>query len=74
MVILGQDLLAGQQVQFIVPAGVWQGSRVAAGGRFSLVGTNMAPGYTPDDYEHGDREALLEQYPGARGKILALTA
>lgn len=74
VVTLGQDLLAGQQVQFVVPAGVWQGSRVAAGGLYSLVGTTMAPGYTQDDYEHGDRAALLEQYPGARAQILALSA
>lgn len=74
VVILGQDLLAGQHVQFVVPAGVWQGSRVAAGGAYSLVGTTMAPGYTQDDYEHGDRAELLAEYPGARDHILALSA
>ncbi len=72
-VILGHDLLAGQQVQFVVPAGVWQGSRVASGGKYALVGTTMAPGYTSDDYEHGDRETLLAQYPSAREQILSLT-
>ena len=72
--MLGQDLLAGQQVQFVVPAGVWQGSRVAEGGSYSLVGTTMAPGYTHDDYEHGDRAALLAQYPSASAQILTLSA
>ena len=27
-VVLGQDLFGGQQVQFVVPRGVWQGSRL----------------------------------------------
>jgi hypothetical protein len=33
----------------------------------------MAPGYTNADYEHGDRAALLVQYPHERERILALT-
>lgn len=73
LVTLGQDLLRGQHVQFTVPRGVWQGSRVAPGGQYSLVGTTMAPGYTPDDFEAGDRETLLKHYPQARDQILALT-
>lgn len=72
-VILGQDLLQGQQVQFVVPRGVWQGSRVNAGGQYALVGTTMAPGFTPADYEGSNREMLLAQYPQARDAILALT-
>lgn len=70
---LGQDLLNGQQVQFTIPRGVWQGSRIAPGGRFSLLGTTMAPGFTPADFEAGSRAALLEQYPSERERILSLT-
>lgn len=72
-IVLGQDLMHGQQVQFTVPQGVWQGSRIAPGGRFALLGTTMAPGFTPTDFEAGDRAALLERYPAQRERILALT-
>jgi uncharacterized protein len=72
-VILGQDLLGGQRIQFAVPRSVWQGSRLLPGGRFALVGTTMAPGFTNPDYEHGDRTILLAQYPDQREHILALT-
>lgn len=72
-VILGQDLLAGQRVQYTVPHGVWQGSRLAPGGRFALLGTTMAPGFTPTDFEPGSRGALLEGYPSQHERILALT-
>ena len=72
-VILGQDILNGQRLQFAVPAGVWQGSRVVPGGRFSLIGTTMAPGYTPGDFEVGKRDVLVQQYPGESEKIRLLT-
>lgn len=70
---LGQDLTAGQLLQLVVPGGVWQGSRVRPGGRFSLVGTTMAPGFTPDDYEGGERGSLRRQYPNHRELIQLLT-
>jgi predicted cupin superfamily sugar epimerase len=62
-VVLGQDLGAGQQVQFVAPAGAWQGSRLRPGGRYALLGTTMAPGYEQDDFELGSREDLLRDYP-----------
>ncbi len=72
-VILGQDILNGEQLQATVPAGVWQGSRVKPGGKFSLAGTTMAPGFTPEDFEAGRRGDLLAAYPGEAEKISALT-
>jgi len=72
-VVLGQEILQGQQVQFVVPRGVWQGSRLIAGGRFALLGTTMAPGFDPTDYEGGQREELLARYPEQPELIRALT-
>ena len=71
--VLGQDLGAGQEVQHMVEPGTWQGSRLAPGGRFALMGTTMCPGFTPDCYEQGDRETLLAAYPGAAEEIMQLT-
>lgn len=71
-VILGQDLLSGQRVQHLVPGGVWQGSRLVPGGDWALLGTTMAPGYAPADFELGDAESLAAQYPEAAAEIRAL--
>ncbi len=71
--ILGQDILNGQCVQHVVYAGHWQGSRLASGGDFALLGTTMCPGYTQACYEHGDREALGRAYPSAKETIQRLT-
>jgi len=71
-VILGQDLFNGQHVQYTVPRGVWQGTRLRAGGRFALAGTTMAPGFTDEDYEAEGAAGLLAVYPHERERILAL--
>ena len=72
-IVLGQDLLHGQQVQFVVPRGVWQGSRLVPGGRFALLGTTMAPGFEATDFEGGQREELLARYSNQAELIRALT-
>jgi predicted cupin superfamily sugar epimerase len=62
-VVLGGDVLAGQQPQVVVPAGVWQGTCLEPGVEFVLLGATMAPGFDYADYESGHREDLLIQYP-----------
>lgn len=71
--ILGSDILNGELVQKLVPAGTWQGSRLKPGGKFALMGTTMTPGYTPECYEHGDAEVLKEQYQEVSEMIERLT-
>ncbi len=74
--ILGQDLLGGQHVQHVVPARSWMGSRLLPGAGtvgWGLVGTTMAPGFVPEDYEGGDAEELAARYPGEAELIRTLT-
>ncbi len=73
VVLLGPDLASGQRPQVMVPRGTWMGARLAAGGRLALLGTTMAPGFDPADFEAGRREELLGEYPAFREDILALT-
>ncbi len=72
VVVLGQHLGAGQRVQHVAPAGVWQGTRLVPGGRWALLGTTMAPGFDASDYEAGSRDALIAAYPDQRERITAL--
>ncbi len=72
-IVLGQDLLAGQHVQYVVPAGVWMGSRVSEGGKFALMGTTMAPGYDDLDYEGANAEKLESQYPDRAALVRQLS-
>ena len=73
-VLLGADVLAGQQPQVIVPRGVWQGALLEPGGDFALLGCTVAPGFEYADYEHGDQAALIKQYPEFTELITRLTS
>jgi predicted cupin superfamily sugar epimerase len=66
---LGTDLANGHQPQVVVRGGVWQGCKLAPGGAFALLGTTMSPGFAYADYEHGDRQLLISQYPDAAERI-----
>jgi predicted cupin superfamily sugar epimerase len=72
-IVLGQDVAAGQQLQVVVPRGVWQGSLLEPGSDFALLGCTVAPGFDYADYEHGDREALVQRYPAFAELIEKLT-
>ena len=72
-ITLGHDLLSRQQPQVVVRGHVWQGSRLAPGGQWALLGTTMSPGFDRCDYESGDREQLIAQYPGAADRIKEYT-
>ena len=72
-VILGQDILNHQHVQYVAPRGVWMGSYLLPGGKFALIGTTMAPGFTNDDYVGGERAELMQQYPQEAALIARLT-
>lgn len=71
-VVMGPEVLAGQKVQFTVPAGVWQGGCLVEGGQYAVFGCTMAPGFTPGCFEAGLAEQLIEQYPGRAGIIRKL--
>ncbi len=73
VILLGQDIAAGTRLQHNVSGGVWQGSRVRAGGKFALLGTTMAPGFEYEDYETGNRAELSARYPRFSELITSLT-
>ena len=66
---LGADIRAGQRVQFVVPAGVWQAGELSSDGTYGLFGCTMAPGFTGSGFEGGLRSELLRSHPSAREDI-----
>lgn len=72
-ITLGTGLEEGMQPQVVVPGGVWQGARMAAGGRYALLGCTVAPGFEFEDFELGKREDLVREFPAYAETIRALT-
>jgi uncharacterized protein len=71
-VTLGPHFEKGQHCQYVVPAGVWQGSRLLDGS-WALMGTTVAPGFDFADFTLAD-ESLLEQFPEHAAAIKRLLA
>jgi uncharacterized protein len=72
-VVLGPDVLAGQLPQCVVPAGVWQGTRLLGDDGFALLGATMAPGFDYADYVAASRARLSSTWPAAEMEIRQLT-
>ncbi len=72
LVVLGPDVLAGQEIQHVVPAGTWMGARLRPGGSYGVWGNTMAPGYALSDFEGADRDALIARWPHRADLIRAL--
>ncbi len=60
---LGQNMDTDERFQFVVPAGAWFGAEVAPGGRYSLVGCTVAPGFDFKDFELAKKEEMVQLYP-----------
>jgi predicted cupin superfamily sugar epimerase len=73
MVAIGNDLAGGERPQVVVPHGVWQGSRLRAGGRWALLGCTVSPGFEFEDYETADRAELMGLWPEWAETIAELT-
>ena len=70
---LGADVGAGELLQELVPAGTWQGTRLAPGGRWALFSCVVAPEFRWEDFDLADRAALTANYPAFAPDIHALT-
>ncbi len=70
---LGADLAAGERLQDVIAAGAWQGTRLAPGGRWSLVTCVVAPEFQWGDFELAERDALVRDYPAWSEGITGLT-
>ena len=73
IVRIGSDLASGERPQVVVPRGVWQGSRIAPGGKWALLGCTVSPGFEFEDYEAGVRDELSAAWPEFSPLIHKLT-
>lgn len=72
-VVFGQNIMAGEKVQFTVPGNTWMGMRLLAGGAqgFALMGTTVSPGFDFADLEMPDGHDLKGRYPD-RAELLEI--
>jgi predicted cupin superfamily sugar epimerase len=71
--VLGPNPIMGQQQQYVVRAGTWFGAYPHSGAAYSFVGCTVAPGFDFADFEMGERQQLMKEFPSAREVIERLT-
>ena len=70
---LGDDIENGEKLQAVIPRGDWFGAEVNEKASFSLTGCTVAPGFDFNDFELGEREEMIRDYPGQAELIKRLT-
>jgi uncharacterized protein len=71
--LLGNNPENDEHFQCLIKAGSWFGSKTKIGGKYSLAGCTVSPGFDFEDFELGDRKALIDQFPQHAGIIQMLT-
>jgi hypothetical protein len=72
--VLGPDIERGESFQVVVKAGCWFGATVNDAASYTLAGCTVSPGFGLEDFELGDREALVRLYPDHAALIVRLAA
>jgi predicted cupin superfamily sugar epimerase len=70
---LGPNLQAGEHVQLVVAAGVWQGTRLIGDGKLALLGCTVTPGFDFADYRNASYDELVKRWPAEAERIRGLT-
>jgi hypothetical protein len=73
---MGMAIFAGEVPQAHVPAGWWQGARIAPEGAtqgWTLLGCTLCPPWDERGFELGGREGLLRDFPQHAAWVRALT-
>lgn len=73
LIVLGPEVLEGQEVQHVVPARTWMGARLRPGGEYGVWGNTMAPGFVLSDFEGASAEDLVARWPHRADLITSLT-
>jgi predicted cupin superfamily sugar epimerase len=71
--LVGNDILAGQTPQLLVPKDTIFGSSVLEKDSYSLVSCSVAPGFDFADFELFSKEELMKDYADFEGIIDLLT-
>ncbi len=70
---IGNRLAQGERPQVVVRRGIWQGSRLVPGGKWSLLGCTVSPGFEFEDYETATRDELCARWPAFSDLLRWLT-
>jgi len=72
-ILMGNNPLLGQHVQYTVAANTWQAGYLIDGGRYALFGCTMAPGFCGKNFIAATARELIQTYPAQQSIIEKLS-
>ena len=73
IVTLGNDIIKGQKLQHVVPAGYWFGGHTNTDSEYSFVGCTVSPGFDFRDFLMAERSELIKKFPQHQDIVERLT-
>ena len=70
---LGNNLEDGETLQVVINKNSWFGAEVVDKSSFCLIGCTVSPGFDFEDFELGNRDSLIKQFPEYSEVIKKLT-
>jgi predicted cupin superfamily sugar epimerase len=64
-----ETILDKNNVQYVVPANVWFGAYLPDGSEYAFTGCTVAPAFHFKDFEMGNKERMLVEFPKAKDMI-----
>lgn len=72
-ILLGDNLLKGEILQFTVPSKTWFAAKIKSVPGYSLVSCIVAPGFDFSDFELAEQEKLSNEFPELKDVIREFT-
>ena len=70
---LGRNLDDGDSLQVTIPANCWFGAKLLSPNSYTLASCTVAPGFDFKDFQIGERDDLILEFPQHRERITELT-
>ncbi len=70
---LGKNISRNEHIQIVVNAGCWFGAKLIKNNSYCLAGCTMSPGFDFRDFELGNQNKLLKEFPEYEDIIIKLT-
>lgn len=67
--MIKETRLDKNNVQYVVPANVWFGAYLPDDSEFAFTGCTVAPAFHFSDFEMGNKEKMLKEFPNATSMI-----
>ncbi|MDY0103649.1 MAG: cupin domain-containing protein [Lentimicrobium sp.] len=72
-ILLGTNFQNGETLQALIPANTWFSAKINESTGYALASCTVSPGFDFHDFELGNRELLIQEFPQLKERIIEFT-